>query len=197
MSSSTFPPPPRFYRLYGGKEGDPLVSEEEEKGKRTYQTFPEPPTPPLGEEFEAFGWIYTLQGGLPPLRTERVLFEVNEGRVEFKKELLRLNKEILFHYIELIDTLVQRPERYPEALADLEALFHNVHYLLNAMRHVQARYTFQQALEDRASHCERAIQDIRNTREHHRKKILMALQSLSNPPRMEEEDVHRTSMEED
>lgn len=182
MATSTFPPPPRFYRLYApgnskhdaGTNGD-AVRVHEGAARRP----PDPPKPPEGAEFESFGLIYTLEDGLPPLRTDKVLFQVNEGRVDFKTELLRLNKALLYHFIDLIDTLATRPGDYTHALSDLEAVFQNTHYLLNAMRHFQARATLQHALQAQIDDHRQAIDDLRTTVQKHRSAVLRSLQSLS------------------
>lgn len=182
MATSTFPPPPRFYRLYAPEQVDDDAGrrEDDERGKRgAVRRPPEPPEPPEATEFEAFGLIYTLEDGLPPLRTDKVLFEVNDGRVDFKSELLKLNKEILYHYIDLIDVLATRPGDYVHALADLDAVFQNAHYLLNAMRHFQARATLQHALQTQIDDHRQAIEDLRITVQKHRSEVLRSLQRLS------------------
>lgn len=201
MATSTFPPPPRFYRLYAPEQEDEDAGRREEGDRGeggAVRRPPEPPEPPEASEFEAFGLIYSLEDGLPPLRTDKVLFEVNDGRVDFKSELLKLNKEILYHFIDLIDVLATRPGEYVHALSDLEAVFQNTHYLLNAMRHFQARATLQHALQTQVEDHRQAIEDLRTTVHKHRSEVLQSLQrlSLSVSDEMEvDPDVHPCNQE--
>ncbi len=55
-------------------------------------------------------------------------------RADFKKQLGRLNRELLFGYLDLLDCLVQRPSAYARAVENVGVGARNMAYLLNALR---------------------------------------------------------------
>jgi mediator of RNA polymerase II transcription subunit 7 len=65
------------------------------------------------------------------------------GEINHRRELKKLNHSILHNYLELLNTLVTNPHEYTfhDKVADLEQLFVNLHFLLNAFRPHQARET--------------------------------------------------------
>ena len=58
---------------------------------------------------------------------------------DFKGELRRLNKELLFTFLDLLDCLVQRPSAYARAVENVGLIARNMSYILNALRSEQAR----------------------------------------------------------
>ena len=57
---------------------------------------------------------------------------------DFKGELLRLNKELLFQYLELVDTLIERPSSYGREVEAISTVLRNILFLLNHLRCHQA-----------------------------------------------------------
>ena len=57
---------------------------------------------------------------------------------DFKAELRRLNRELLFTFLDLLDCLVQRPSAYARAVENVGLIARNMSYLLNALRSEQA-----------------------------------------------------------
>jgi hypothetical protein len=60
-------------------------------------------------------------------------------RADFRGQLARLNRELLFAYLDLVDCLVERPSAYARAVENVGLLARNMAYLLNALRAHQAR----------------------------------------------------------
>ncbi|BDA46552.1 probable mediator of RNA polymerase II transcription subunit 7 at N-terminal half [Coccomyxa sp. Obi] len=81
------------------------------------------------------------EDGIPPLSV-RQLFKVDpHGRLDFKAELRRLNRELLFTFLDLLDCLVQRPSAYARAVENVGLIARNMSYLLNALRMHWKRHT--------------------------------------------------------
>ena len=53
---------------------------------------------------------------------------------DFRAELGRLNRELLFAYLDLVDCLVDQPSAYARAVETVGVLARNLTYLLNALR---------------------------------------------------------------
>ena len=53
---------------------------------------------------------------------------------DFRAELGRLNRELLFAYLDLVDCLVDHPGAYARAVETVGVLARNLTYLLNALR---------------------------------------------------------------
>ena len=58
---------------------------------------------------------------------------------DYRQELGRMNRELLFHFLELADTLVHRPQDYARTKDGLTALVHNMQFLVNSLRAHQVR----------------------------------------------------------
>ncbi|KAK9806166.1 hypothetical protein WJX72_003807 [[Myrmecia] bisecta] len=166
-----YPPPPPFYRLYrpdaDGSAERPLP--------------PEPPKPVEGE-YVLFGEFHSTESGVPPL-TGRPLFEPRpNGTIDFKGHLLKLNKELLFNFLELLDTLVDRPSAYARQVENLGLIMRNMHYLLNIMRSHQARATLQEILETEIEERKAAAQEIRDQIESAQKVMQGLAEALADVP---------------
>ena len=59
--------------------------------------------------------------------------------VDIKAELIKLNKGLLFLFLELLTVLVQQPSGYSSALTPVMVTLHNMMHLLNLARHHQVR----------------------------------------------------------
>ena len=53
---------------------------------------------------------------------------------DFRTELCSLNKELLFCFLDLMNTLVERPSAYARSVENVGVVARNMHYLLNALR---------------------------------------------------------------
>jgi hypothetical protein len=58
---------------------------------------------------------------------------------DIKAELIKLNKGLLFLFLELLTVLVQQPSGYSSALTPVMVTLHNMMHLLNLARHHQVR----------------------------------------------------------
>ena len=59
---------------------------------------------------------------------------MHSARADFRTELRKLNKELLFCFLDLVNTLVERPSAYARAVENVGLVARNMHYLLNALR---------------------------------------------------------------
>ncbi|EIE19519.1 MED7-domain-containing protein [Coccomyxa subellipsoidea C-169] len=153
LLQQAFPPPPAFYKLYGtSADGSEVPA-------------PPPPPPPVEGEYQLFGELYTTEDGIPPL-TVRQLFTVNaQGLLDFKGELRRLNKELLFTFLDLLDCLVQRPSAYARAVENVGLIARNMSYILNALRSEQARATLEHTVKVEIADRKEAIRELRESAE--------------------------------
>ncbi|KAL1817175.1 hypothetical protein DCAR_0521598 [Daucus carota subsp. sativus] len=165
MATSTFPPPPPFYRLYKDYIQDP-------------QSAPEPP-PPIQGTYVLFGANYTTDDALPSLEEQGVRQLYPKGpNVDFKKELKSLNRELQLHILELADILVERPSQYARKVEDISLIFKNMHHLLNSLRPHQARATLIHMLELQIQRRKQAVEDIKRRREEAQRILKEALAKL-------------------
>jgi hypothetical protein len=58
---------------------------------------------------------------------------------DIKQELLKLNKGLLFLFIELLEVLVKQPSAYAALLSELNITLNNMAHLLNMARPLQVR----------------------------------------------------------
>ncbi|CAL5228168.1 g11249 [Coccomyxa viridis] len=145
-----FPPPPPYYQDFAAFADASQDS-----------SLPEPP-PPIKGEYQLFGELHTTEDGIPPL-TVRPLFSVDApGSVDFRTELRKLNKELLFCFLDLINTLVERPSAYARSVENVGLVARNMHYLLNALRGHQARATLEETLRQEISDGKQAVEDLRS-----------------------------------
>jgi hypothetical protein len=56
---------------------------------------------------------------------------------DIKAELIKLNKGLLFLFLELLTVLVQQPSGYSSALTPVMVTLHNMMHLINLARHHQ------------------------------------------------------------
>ncbi|OIW14643.1 hypothetical protein TanjilG_32985 [Lupinus angustifolius] len=187
MSTSAFPPPPPYYRLYKNYSQDP-------------NSAPEPP-PPIEGTYVCFGATYTCiyvlftiiaeswgycgpcsrscgrcdyncdsnvveivitSDNLPSLEEQGVRQLYPKGaNVDFKKELKSLNRDLQLHTLELADILIERPSQYARRIEEISTVFKNLHHLLNALRPHQARSTLVRILELQILNRKRAVEDIK------------------------------------
>lgn len=53
---------------------------------------------------------------------------------DFKQELTKLNKEVLFSFHELLSFLINQPSQMSQQTANISTLLRNMHHLLNMLR---------------------------------------------------------------
>ena len=58
---------------------------------------------------------------------------------DFKGELLKLNKELLFAFLESLNTVVTAPSQWTEAFKDVNRVLAEMHHMLNTLRTYQVR----------------------------------------------------------
>ncbi len=61
---------------------------------------------------------------------------------DFRGQLLRLNRELLFIFVELLGTLADAPSGYARGVEALGLVVRNMHYLLNALRAQQVSVSY-------------------------------------------------------
>ena len=126
------PPPPRFYKLYenGSDQG------------------PRPPEPVQEGQFQQFGTLYETSDGIPQLNVEPLVKTESGGQQPSLKQAMKaLNRETLFCFIDLIDSLVKRPSEASNKVENLRVLLLNLGYATNLIRPLQARANIQHQLE--------------------------------------------------
>uniref|UniRef100_A0A7S2Z3M4 Mediator of RNA polymerase II transcription subunit 7 n=1 Tax=Chloropicon laureae TaxID=464258 RepID=A0A7S2Z3M4_9CHLO len=112
------PPPPRFYTLY--ERGGPA---------------PAPPQP-IDGQFQQFGVVFDTKDAVAKSSSGDAPFD---GRRSYKASLKRLNREALFMFIDLVDTLAKRPSEASSKVDNLRTGLLNLTNSANALRAPQAR----------------------------------------------------------
>ncbi|KAJ7527984.1 hypothetical protein O6H91_16G079500 [Diphasiastrum complanatum] len=147
-STSAYPPPPPYYKLYKDFLENP-------------DSAPAPP-PVIEGMYTMFGSTYTTDDLLPSLEDQGLRQLYPKGpNIDYKKELKALNRELLLQVLELIDVLVERPSQYARRVEDVALIFRNLHHLLNSLRPHQARATLIHILEMQIQRRKQAVEDIR------------------------------------
>ncbi|GLI60346.1 hypothetical protein VaNZ11_002467 [Volvox africanus] len=139
-----YPPPPSLFNLYGPDDGvSPLPP-------------PPPPIPTPADvaalrerkiELKVLGNPLKLSEDLvPPLTTQTLYRHQSDGSIDFKRELRRLSGELMFMFLELLKTVVEKPSGYAPQLTSVNVLLSNLVQLSNLMRPYQARATLEATL---------------------------------------------------
>ncbi|ETV97265.1 hypothetical protein, variant [Aphanomyces invadans] len=131
---SAFPAPPVFFSLYtDGADAGPT------------------PPPPLKPTYHSFGTPYSTEDAVPDLLPDDKKVYPKDYNV--KDEMKKVNRSLMYSFLELIDVLILNPTKFNAKLDDIEQLFLNMHNLINAYRPHQARETLidllKQQIQDR------------------------------------------------
>jgi hypothetical protein len=81
-------------------------------------------------------------------------------------ELKKLNRALIFSFLELLEVLVKNPALYQKKVDDLEVIFVNMHHLLNSFRPHQARSYIISVLEEQVTKKKSAVASLRSTFAH-------------------------------
>lgn len=167
MATSTYPPPPPYYKLFENYLDNP-------------ESAPAPP-PAIEGTYTMFGSTYTTNDLLPSLEEQGLRQLYPKGsNVDYKKELKSLNRELTFQMLELADVLVERPSQYARRVEDMSLILRNMHHVLNSIRPHQARATLIHILEMQIQRRKQAVEDIRRRREEARALLKDSLSFLES-----------------
>ncbi|RHY04146.1 hypothetical protein DYB25_010817 [Aphanomyces astaci] len=112
---SAFPAPPAFVSLYAdGPDAGP------------------PPPPPLKPTYHSFGTPYSTEDAVPDLIPDDKKLYATDHNV--KDEMKKVNRSLMYSFLELVDVLILNPTKFNAKLDDIEQLFLNMHNLINAYR---------------------------------------------------------------
>lgn len=176
-SKSPFPPPPEFYKLYGGVENEREEDKTNEKKKSL------PPLPPLipkrGETYETFGATHADPSTLLapellskdpdfPFQKLYVIVPQNEEDGDkkinaHKTEIQNLNKQTLERFAALANDLQNAPSRTNERIEEIALLYNNLHHLLNTIRPLQARETVAFVLKEQIEEKRKALRELQES----------------------------------
>ncbi|KAJ1697730.1 hypothetical protein LUZ63_006242 [Rhynchospora breviuscula] len=166
-TAASYPPPPPYYRLYSDYSTDP-------------DSAPPPPLPIEGS-YPLYGATYTTEAVLPSLEDQGVRQLYPKGpNIDFKKELMSLNRDLQLHILELADVLIERPSQYARRVEDISLILRNMHHLLNSLRPHQARATLIHILESQIQRRKQAVEDIKRRREEAQKLLKESIQILDS-----------------
>jgi len=137
-------------------------------GPRTLSSTIHPPLPPrpelakkwCAEDFyPLFGTPFEVPEGrpdafaVPSLENQGVQQLVPEpgallGPKELRRELHKMNREIVFQYMDLVGTLTESPGLYARKLEEVRTALMNMQYLLNTLRPAQSRAALLLAMDE-------------------------------------------------
>ena len=100
--------------------------------------------------------------GLPPLGLAQRFAEAPGGAVDFRGELLQLNRALTSAFLDLLDALVaeETETAWEEKVDELRAVMHNMMHLANRLRPLQARAALRAQLEQEAAARRAALDDV-------------------------------------
>ena len=176
-SKSPFPPPPEFYKLYGGVENEREEDKTNEKKKSL------PPLPPLipkrGETYETFGATHADPSTLlapellskdPDFPFQKLYAIVPQNEEDgdkkinaHKTEIQNLNKQTLERFAALANDLQNAPSRTNERIEEIALLYNNLHHLLNTIRPLQARETVAFVLKEQIEEKRKALRELQES----------------------------------
>ncbi|KAI1841841.1 hypothetical protein JX266_011919 [Neoarthrinium moseri] len=186
--SSTFPPPPPFWKDFTPDNVARIKDLKQEQVERDAADhdpasirlaglphnlrFLQPPLPPDAGAWRVFGNHYTLNQTLPKLDGSGIqkLFPEPEERDQDGKHfdratiLKRLAKSLLLNFLELTGILSINPAEAEAKITDIRDLFLNFHHLINEYRPHQAReslISMMQSQLDRTRAETNAIRDVK------------------------------------
>ncbi|OQR99947.1 mediator of RNA polymerase II transcription subunit [Achlya hypogyna] len=164
---SMFPAPPAFMSLYA--EGPDMGP---------------PPPAPLKPTYHSFGTAYATEDAVPDLIGDRKLYPATGCNV--KAEMKRINKSLIFSFLELVEVLIANPVKFNEKIDDIELLFLNMHNLINAYRPHQARETLIDMLKQQIDERKEATADIRRVIEESKIVVQAAHTELDNETKFQD-----------
>ncbi|KAI1338907.1 mediator complex, subunit Med7 [Xylariaceae sp. FL0016] len=212
--SSTWPPPPPFWKEFQPEAVARVADLQKEQAEREgiedassvrLEGLPrglrnlQPPPEPENGEWRVFGDRYTLVDELPRLEGTEIqrLFPQPEERDQDGKHfdrviiLKRLAKSLLLNFLELTGVLANSPQHASDKITNIRDLFINFHHLINEYRPHQAReslISMMQAQLDKTRAETNAIRDAKDKAE----RILEGLGSLSVQDIVKDEESGKT-----
>jgi mediator of RNA polymerase II transcription subunit 7 len=76
------------------------------------------------------------------------------------EELKRINRSLVYNFLELINILLYHPEQYPVKIDHFRLLLNNMYALINEYRPLQARETLKLMLKDQIERKKKATEDL-------------------------------------
>lgn len=136
---ASFPPPPIYYKMYSKHPNNQWLP-------------PKPPPPlPSDDTYTMYGCLLTTKDAALSLteqgRQQLYPDPSNDENLDHVQELLKLQKSLLFKYLELVDVLVKYPSLWKEKASEIDLILVNMHHLINDYRPHQARDILIQILE--------------------------------------------------
>lgn len=84
-----------------------------------------------------------------------------DGLADFKAELRSLNRELLFQFLDVLKSLIERPHASARGVENIGQLLRNMHYLLNLLRAHQARANLEHSLSVELADRQAAAEELR------------------------------------
>ncbi|KAJ1731060.1 Mediator of RNA polymerase II transcription subunit 7 [Coemansia biformis] len=134
-----------------------------------------PPPPPADGTYAGFGRLWQVRGRLPGLSEQNIPQLYPEGPVDRIAELKRLNRSVVFEFLDLVDVLVKDPSQFSARTERIRDVFVNIHHLINEYREHQAKETLKlmlrqqidskrQAAESTRARCDELAQTVERLR---------------------------------
>jgi mediator of RNA polymerase II transcription subunit 7 len=92
-----------------------------------------------------------------------------------KIELKKLNHSLLFSFLQLIDVLVNDPDRYGAKVEDIEILLMNMYNLINSYRPLEARHTLSLYLDAQSRRHRRTVERMQAELESNARTVLQGV----------------------
>ncbi|PIA14889.1 MED7-domain-containing protein, partial [Coemansia reversa NRRL 1564] len=147
-----YPSPPDYYNIFtndnmkraAGTAGNSVLEDSKLR-------FLLPPPPPKSGTYTIFGRMWQVQDRLPSLSEQNIPQLYPEGPIDRIAELKRLNRMVIFEFLDLIDVLVKDPSQYGARTERIRDVFVNIHHLINEYRQHQAKETLKLMMREQIS----------------------------------------------
>ncbi|KAJ2715965.1 Mediator of RNA polymerase II transcription subunit 7 [Coemansia spiralis] len=158
----SYPAPPDYFGLFTDENLGRLAA----VGAEAALEDPElrylvPPPPPEDGAYAGFGLLWQVHGRLPTLAEQNIPQLYPEGPVDRIAELKRLNRLVVFEFLDLVDVLVKDPSQFGARTARIRYVFVNIHHLINEYREHQAKETLKLMLQEQIDAKHRAAERTR------------------------------------
>jgi len=141
------PPPPKFFADY--------TTEAIASG-----TSP-PPPPRIEGKYTVFGVEHDTERAivtdLQDVPTFKLVYDKKKDPVG---EMKRLNRSILFKFLELLDALAECPDQAPSKIRDIDLIIGNLHHVINTYRPFEGIASILATIEQQLSKNHALISDI-------------------------------------
>ncbi|KAJ2355798.1 Mediator of RNA polymerase II transcription subunit 7 [Coemansia erecta] len=141
---ASYPAPPDHFSLFTDANIQRMADTDREAAMDDPELkFLAPPPPPQSGTYTVFGRMWHVRDELPTLAEQNITQLYPDGQIDRVAELKRLNRSVIFEFLDLVDVLVKDPSQFAARTERIRDVFVNIHHLINEYREHQAKETLK------------------------------------------------------